>query len=568
MADTTTNRGWTIPVRGSDPWYSAFLSLMNEIDTDVAAAISGGGGTLDDAYDADTGERTVAVDDGSVSWDLSGARDFIVDIASCSETYGFKVEDGADYFRLTKQPTASISLSAELAAFSINCSDTTTLASAGLLSINANSLNLRFAGLGSAYTPFNETGDLILSGFTATSLVGALNELKAASGTPTLNECYEAGAPAERTITMDLGTVSWDILGDYDFFIDLASASDNRGFKVEDGADYFRVTKQPSGSLRFMAEVAQCNIQCSDAATLQSAASVNLTAGSTFELNFAARGAAALPFNETGDLVLSGFIARSLIGAMNELKAASITPTLNECYEAGAPAERLITMDLGPIKWDTQGTHDFIVDVADCNDTYGFKVADGADYFHVVRKSSGSLLMDAELYELNINCSGSADITSGTMSLTSSGSVGVNITASGSGADITLEADDEVYVTNGTEFLGMKHDATDMQFRVNKGSWKVLHNSPVNLADDGSFDLPSRTTGYGWVLVHDAAEYAYFTWTSAGVVTLIQNSANVVNADTDANFCIFDNGSEVRIRNRLGGARLVLFSCHYHRTFI
>lgn len=40
----------------------------------------GGGGTLDDAYDADIGERTIFVDNGDVSWDLSGANDFIIDL--------------------------------------------------------------------------------------------------------------------------------------------------------------------------------------------------------------------------------------------------------------------------------------------------------------------------------------------------------------------------------------------------------------------------------------------------------------------------------------------------------
>lgn len=40
MADTTTNRGWTIPTESSDPWYTAFKTLMNAVDTDAHAALT------------------------------------------------------------------------------------------------------------------------------------------------------------------------------------------------------------------------------------------------------------------------------------------------------------------------------------------------------------------------------------------------------------------------------------------------------------------------------------------------------------------------------------------------
>jgi hypothetical protein len=50
MADTTTFLGWAIPVLGTDPWYTAFVTLMNEIDADVYAA-QAGSQSLDEAYD-------------------------------------------------------------------------------------------------------------------------------------------------------------------------------------------------------------------------------------------------------------------------------------------------------------------------------------------------------------------------------------------------------------------------------------------------------------------------------------------------------------------------------------
>jgi len=47
------------------------------------------------------------------------------------------------------------------------------------------------------------------------------------------------------------------------------------------------------------------------------------------------------------------------------------------------------------------------------------------------------------------------------------------------------------------------------------------------------------------------------------VVTLITVSGNVVNTDTDAKFCVFDNGTTVRVRNRLAAAKKVMFDYHY-----
>jgi hypothetical protein len=61
---------------------SSFIS----VDDAAGAAVwntlvgSGGGETLDDFYDNDAGERTVTVDAGDVSWDLSVANTFILDL--------------------------------------------------------------------------------------------------------------------------------------------------------------------------------------------------------------------------------------------------------------------------------------------------------------------------------------------------------------------------------------------------------------------------------------------------------------------------------------------------------
>ena len=58
----------------------------------------------------------------------------------------------------------------------------------------------------------------------------------------------------------------------------------------------------------------------------------------------------------------------------------------------------------------------------------------------------------------------------------------------------------------------------------------------------------------------DGEEYALFSFTTAGVVTLIQNSANVANTDSDTDLCIYDGGTGIVIKNRLGAQKKIIYS--------
>jgi hypothetical protein len=107
------------------------------------------------------------------------------------------------------------------------------------------------------------------------------------------------------------------------------------------------------------------------------------------------------------------------------------------------------------------------------------------------------------------------------------------------------------------------HNQTDAVKGIGKGGHVTNHAAPVSLADDASFDLPANSTGFGFLIVGDSEEYAYFTWSSTETVTLVQNSANVVTTDTDTKFCIFNNTGKVSIKNRLGTAKEVVFDYHY-----
>lgn len=127
--------------------------------------------------------------------------------------------------------------------------------------------------------------------------------------------------------------------------------------------------------------------------------------------------------------------------------------------------------------------------------------------------------------------------------------------------------DGAIITQNGSDTDTFEHDGTDAKETISSGGRVTYHESPVSLADDASFDLPSPTGGFCELYVYDTTtgsyEYAHFRWENAGTVTLISNTANVVNTDTDTNLCVFNNSGTVRVRNRLGGTRLAMFDYHY-----
>jgi hypothetical protein len=85
----------------------------------------------------------------------------------------------------------------------------------------------------------------------------------------------------------------------------------------------------------------------------------------------------------------------------------------------------------------------------------------------------------------------------------------------------------------------------------------------ATLNDDATISLPAGT-GWGTFMIGDNQEYARVRWTSAGVVTLDEGTANVATADTDAFFCIYDGGGvTVTVKNRLGANLTLRGVIHY-----
>jgi len=120
---------------------------------------------------------------------------------------------------------------------------------------------------------------------------------------------------------------------------------------------------------------------------------------------------------------------------------------------------------------------------------------------------------------------------------------------------------DEVDSTK--HYREMSHDGDDGIFGIGSGSDKNNYTLPIVLSDDGYFDLPAGSAGYGYILVGDSEEWVRFTWDGDNYVNLLGNSTNVDDADTDGTLAIFDNTSAVRVRNRLGTSKRIMFEYFY-----
>jgi len=110
------------------------------------------------------------------------------------------------------------------------------------------------------------------------------------------------------------------------------------------------------------------------------------------------------------------------------------------------------------------------------------------------------------------------------------------------------------------------------------GTWVVTETKQtVSLVDNnmqyvgvvpqtaGAFiSLQSGKSGMGKIIIGDALEFAYFIFTTAGVVTLQVNSTNVVTTETDAKLCITDGGSLVYIVNELGSTLIATVTINYN----
>lgn len=108
--------------------------------------------------------------------------------------------------------------------------------------------------------------------------------------------------------------------------------------------------------------------------------------------------------------------------------------------------------------------------------------------------------------------------------------------------DVSIGPSGALFVQGDTKRISFQQTGTIQLF---------TYEGTVN--DDVYFDLPDAVAGLGMANFNEGAEYAIFSFTDAGAVTLISNSANVANSQSDGNYCIYDSGgTAVRIENKIG----------------
>lgn len=85
-----------------------------------------------------------------------------------------------------------------------------------------------------------------------------------------------------------------------------------------------------------------------------------------------------------------------------------------------------------------------------------------------------------------------------------------------------------------------------------------------SMVDVGEWVAPTGIAGRGYVMIGDCQEWAYFHFTSEGVVTLETNSTNVgTTNDVDAKLNIYDGGSGIVVENQLGSTLNCLIDLEY-----
>lgn len=198
---------------------NALIELQTDIDNIV-------NGTLDITYSLDDAYQDgsiVTINNTDVRWLLSDTKYFAVQSDNGSTNVlkisanglGDVIDVNANLNIVGSTTiTGSISVNANSTSLinvtgsSLNLQTTTS----GNISISsANSLLLKDEFL-SAAIPLSQSGESALSGFTATSIIGALNELKNTDAATTLDQAYEgaAGNGSGRVITADHGSVKID----------------------------------------------------------------------------------------------------------------------------------------------------------------------------------------------------------------------------------------------------------------------------------------------------------------------------------------------------------------------
>jgi hypothetical protein len=85
----------------------------------------------------------------------------------------------------------------------------------------------------------------------------------------------------------------------------------------------------------------------------------------------------------------------------------------------------------------------------------------------------------------------------------------------------------------------------------------------VTLADGGYYDLPVGAQGVITVMVGDAEAQGHLSFASDGTVKLFAISGKIVSTNKPGKFCVYDNGTHVRMLNNTGATKDILLDILY-----
>ena len=447
--------------------------------------------TFDDCYDNDSGERTIDVDatDSNVSWDLSNANSFIIDLAGLDnvDTDGFQVNNSGDYFRVLRRGTNQIYLHAVLQSVNM-------LASANGMSLGAVGGQLWFTDAYVTNLKLSEIGHTSLH-TTNQTIVSAINELEADKA-EILDDCYNNDS-GTRLITVDDGDISFAVAGSYSVEVDITNIDNTAdGFTVKNGVsqDYFSLLWGAANQINLNAVLEEVGISATSAIDFESVGTSSWTVTS---------GALEFETQTTGDIKLTSIQGIGLdateeftiLGALS----SSISLTANNAADqtltiqtsnAGAGDGNLlidvtgrmdVDVDGGDIEFTWTGLSDCIFDLSNCsNPSEGeatFRIKNGTDYIDATRE--GDNLLDFEAYIRDFKLYPSNDFT---VSATSSFSIAGSAlsTVSVTGANLSLKT-----VTSGDVAI---EGAANVSFKDQH------QTSAINFSETGEDGLHSNFT--------------------------------------------------------------------------
>ena len=567
--------------------------------------------TLDNAYDNFGALPALVTVDGSegqgdLNFTVSGARSLIVDLSGCTPSAdGFIVQDGTDGLSLTHQGANTLALVGNFESMALGTNaaasviagttltlqgttvaidgavtvdDDLTLTGGGLITTDSDGL-LRIAAHGTGYNAIGSAG------VTSHSLNSG-DDLLVSGDLEADGEAYlDAGLTVGSDITLTSGgTITTSSDGN------LILTADGSGFVVVGGGSTVHglATGQDllvSGFLEVQGE-AYFDQYTNFADDIALAGGGTITTSSDGLLRLAPDGTGYTAIGLTGTTSHSLDSGDDLLvsGDLEVDGAAYFDGSVGFSGDLTLTGGGLITTDSdGLLRIAAHGTgyNIFGFSATTSHSLTGdgdllvggdFEV-DGWSYFDapIVFGAQGTIQDNAA--QTNDALQITVGTNSNSLIICQTADVGYDF-AHAAATDPTLYL--QSAAQSATEFISFRHDQTDMRVDIGEGSIIHFHESTVTIADESSIALPSSTAsndtaGFGRVQMTDefgsGMEFADFAWDENGSVTLLSNTTNVANSDSDGNMCIYGSGGVIYLKNRLGSSSRVLFDVHYHQGF-